>query len=245
MRLLRSSVRVHKWVALIVGVQMMFWVAGGVFMTTFPIDQVRGRNHAAELAPAALDFGTLLPVGTAATRARITGATKAELIGAARGPVWRFSVRDRSVVVDATTGAVLQPLSREVAIAHAAKLYSGEGRPKAAELLAKAPAETGKIGALWRVTFDDNIGSTLYLDPLTGEVVSRRSTLWRMYDFMFRLHIMNFGDGENFHHPLIRIASGVAFTLVLSGVVLLGLRLARDLRKPRPSSRTQAAEPAP
>ena len=115
----------------------------------------------------------------------------------------------------------------------AAGSYTGDGAPISARLLAQAPAETGKDGPLWRVDFDDAERTTFYLSPDSGEVVSRRSGVWRFYDFFWRLHIMNFGDGENFNHPLLIFTTVLAFTVVLSGFVLLWIRLARDWARSR------------
>ena len=44
MAVLRWAVRIHKWVALIVGLQIVLWVAGGVVMSVIPIEQVRGER---------------------------------------------------------------------------------------------------------------------------------------------------------------------------------------------------------
>jgi len=61
-------------------------------------------------------------------------------------------------------------------------------------------------------------------------VVSRRSDLWRFYDFFWRIHILDFKTGENFNHPVIIAAAALTLPMVLAGFVLLWIRLARDLR---------------
>ena len=52
--MLRLSLQLHKWIALIVAIQVLGWVAGGLIMTAIPIEQVRGEQHigAAALPPA-------------------------------------------------------------------------------------------------------------------------------------------------------------------------------------------------
>ncbi|HEX5775097.1 MAG TPA: hypothetical protein VFX95_00305, partial [Caulobacteraceae bacterium] len=60
------------------------------------------------------------------------------------------------------------------------------------------------------------------------EVVSRRSAVWRFYDFFWRLHIMDLETGENFNHPLIIAASLLTLAVVITGFVLLWMRLSRD-----------------
>lgn len=240
MTLLRWAVRLHKWIALVVGAQVLLWVIGGLVMTSFPLQQVRGEHHIPAAAPAALDLATVLPLGEVATRAAIEPA-RAELRTTPRGPVWMLTpVKGEAVLLDARTGASLGDISRAQALAFAATAYRGKAAPVSAVHLKTAPPETGKSGPLWRVDFADPEHSSLYLSPSTGETVSRRSNLWRFYDFFWRLHIMNLVDGENFHHPLIIGAALLALTIVLSGFVLLWNRLSRDLRTRRAAGRLAA-----
>ena len=44
MQLARLASFVHKWLALLVGVQIVFWVVSGFFFTLFPIEQIRSEH---------------------------------------------------------------------------------------------------------------------------------------------------------------------------------------------------------
>lgn len=229
MNLLRLSTQLHKWIGLVVGVQVLFWVAGGLVMTVLPIEKVRGEHHAPQPSPAPLVMTGALPVAEAARRAGVT-PVEARLHGTPRGPVWTFKPAEgASVSVVAATGQRLPPLSMPQARALAQGAYVGDGRAVSAVLLAEAPQETRKEGPLWRVDFDDGERTSLYLSPDTGEVVSRRSGVWRFYDFFWRLHVMDWKTGENFNHPLIIGATALTLTIVLTGFVMLWIKLARDL----------------
>lgn len=227
MRVLKTATWLHKWIALVVGLQILFWVGGGLVMTVLPIERVRSEHHIRAVDPAPLPPGLMsLEAVRAATG---LAPVKAELKPSPRGPVWNLTpVEGAPTVVSAATGAPFPVMTPDEARRLAALSYQGEGAPISARLLSQAPAETGKEGPMWRVDFDDAERTTFYLQPDSGEVVSRRSGLWRFYDFMWRLHIMNFGDGENFNHPLLILTTALAFTVVLSGFVLLWIRLARD-----------------
>lgn len=238
MKLLRISTWFHKWIGLIVGVQVLFWIAGGVVMTVLPIEKVRSEHHVAEARPAPLALAELLPAAEAAHHAGVT-PVEAQLKATPRGPVWSFKAAEGDpVVVSAATGMPLPPLDKAGARRLAAAAYKGEGKPASVRLYDVAPPETGKSGPLWRVDFDDAEKTSFYLAPTTGELVSRRSNVWRFYDFFWRLHIMDWKDGENFNHPLIVAASLLSLVIVVTGFVLLWIRIARDLaglRRRRPA----------
>lgn len=228
MNLLRLSTQIHKWVGLVVGIQVLFWVAGGVVMTVLPIEKVRSEHHLAEVKPAPLPMDKVLGAAEAAHHAGVT-PVEALLKTTPRGPVWTFrpSTGD-PVTVAATTGLPLPAMTTAQTRAFAAGAYKGEGKPVSVRLLPTAPAETGKRGPLWRVDFDDAERTTFYLSPDTAEVVSRRSGVWRFYDFFWRLHILDFKDGDNFNHPLLIIAALLALGVVITGFVLLWIKLSRD-----------------
>ena len=80
--------------------------------------------------------------------------------------------------------------------------------------------ETGGRGKLWRVGFDDSQQTRLYFDAASGEFVTARTEAWVWYDLAWRLHIMDYGGGEDFNNPLLRAAAPLALLLVLAGTVL-------------------------
>jgi hypothetical protein len=74
---------------------------------------------------------------------------------------------------------------------------------------------------LWRADFDDWLQTTLYLHPDTGALVARRHRLWRWYDFLWMLHIMDYSEREAPTGIVPRIATVLGAVAVLSGVWLL------------------------
>ncbi|NEX91565.1 PepSY domain-containing protein [Caulobacter sp. 17J65-9] len=237
MKVLRLSLQLHKWIGLVVGVQVLAWVAGGLIMTVLPIEKVRGEHHVADARPAPLDPSRLL---SAADVARLAGVAPidADLKSTPRGPVWVLKpASGEPVIRDAILGSALPPMDEEEVRTFARLAYKGDAHVVAVRLLAEAPQETGRTGALWRVDFDDLERTTFYLSPATAEVVTRRSGLWRFYDVFWRLHIMDLKTGENFNHPLIIAAAVLTLSIVVTGVILLWIRLARDLQQWRAAGR--------
>ena len=60
-------------------------------------------------------------------------------------------------------------------------------------------------------------------------MLSRRSSLWGFYDFFYQIHIMNFGASRTYNHPVIVIAAAATLVIVLSGFVLLWIKVLRDV----------------
>lgn len=230
MKVLRLSTQIHKWVGLVVGVQVLFWVGGGLVMTAIPIETVRSEHHVQTLTPAPLALEAALPVTEAA---RIAGVApvRAELRATQRGAAWVLTPPEgEAVTVSAGTGRPFTAMTEAEASALAARAYKGEAAPVRTVLLDQAPGETGRSGPIWKVDFNDAERTTFYLAPQTGEVLTRRSAVWRFYDFFWRLHILDFKNGENFNHPLLVGLTLLTLSIVVTGFILLWIRLARDLK---------------
>ena len=223
-------VRIHKWVALIVGLQIVLWIAGGLVMSAIPIEIVRGEHKIEERSPVLLNTGTLLPIAGAAKKIGSSTVTSAELGEMLGKPVWRIvDENSDTVIVDAQSGEVLSPLNESMARQIAEYDYNGEAASTSVEQLDEPPTEYNKPGPVWRVEFNDRDKTTIYVDPSLGEVTARRSETWRVFDFFWKLHVMDYDDGADFNHPLLITAAGMAVFVSLSGFILLIIKMRRSL----------------
>jgi len=98
----------------------------------------------------------------------------------------------------------------------------------------------GKPAPAWRVDLEHPKRPHIYVDAVTGEALARRNRLWRLFDFFWMLHIMDYRARESFNHPLLTAMSALALATGLSGLGLWGWRGAtwarrRAGRPPSPS----------
>lgn len=232
--MLKWSLQLHKWVGLIVGLQVLFWIAGGLVMSVLPIERVRGEHHVRQAAKPVLPLGDVVSLKDLAAKAGLDGISDATLKATPQGPVWLLNLSSGGeAYFDARTGGDVRELTAAEAQAAAQAAYQGPGKPSPARYLETAPQEAGVSGPLYAVEFSDPERSVLYLDAFTGEVRTRRSNLWRFYDIFWRLHIMDWKNGQDFNHPLIIAAAALSLAIVVTGFILLWIRLARDLNRLR------------
>ena len=225
------AAKIHKWLALLMALQILFWFVSGLFFAVFPIERVRSEHRLAKASPAPLDLTRTLSASEAASRAGLPAPASALLKSTPSGPVWVITPAEgEPKTINAVSGEPARTLGEAHARALAARAYAGSGRPVAARYYAEAPKETGRQGPLWRVDFDDAEGTAFYLEPRTGEVVTRRSDVWRFYDFFWRLHILDFDEGDDFNHPLLIGLAVLTLPVVITGFILLWIRLGRDLK---------------
>lgn len=237
----RWAVRLHKWLALIVGLQIVLWVAGGLVMSVLPIERVRAEHTIAapDLRPIALS--EILTADAAAQRAGAGSVTGYTLTRWAGLPVYRFDTASGSLMVDAASGQSISPVDEAGVLTAARAGYSGDAPIERVEYLEEPSWEYRHAGPAWRVIFADGEGTRLYVSPSTGEITARRNDTWRIFDFFWMLHIMDYRERENFNHPLLIAMAGLAFSTVLAGLVLLFVRMRRSVLTWRARRRAQAA----
>jgi hypothetical protein len=217
--------KIHRWLALLMAIQILFWFASGLFFAAFPIERVRSEHAVAESTAAPVPFGTaadgLLRLGSAGvTGDRIEIRTllgrPVALVAAGPSPPRLY---------DLATGERLSPLPMEAAARIAEADHAGPLRALRVERVgANSPEYRGALPA-WRVHFDDGAARSLYVAADTGMVAARRSTLWRVYDFLWGLHIMDWRGHEDFNSTLLIAATLLGLVVVVSGIVMLPSRL--------------------
>ena len=235
MQLARLASWVHKWLALLIGVQVVFWVVSGLFFTLFPIEQIRSEHLVrSPQTVRAIDAAALGDLGLIHD-AQNRPPTKVTLEQRADGPVAVAEFADGDpILFDAATLRPLSPLDREAALRIARAHVTLTTAPVSALLVSEQSAEYRGPLPAWRVQFADG-GLSVYVAANTGAVTARRSDLWRLYDTLWALHIMDWRDHENFNHPLIIVVTFITLLSVIAGIVLIPFRIRFRGRRPKPA----------
>ena len=234
MKISRLMLSSHQGLGLLIGIQVVLWISGGLVMSAFPLAKVRGEDRMATAAPRPIagDAALLAPDAVAAGL-DLGALQRAELDTWLDRPVYRLESAAGQALADAVTGERLSPISPEAAQEVARRDYAGPGAIASVTNQTEPDIEIrGHDLPLWRVAFDDSRHTTLYVSPETGRVVARRNTIWRVYDVFWMLHIMDYGGRENFNHPLLVGAAVVAWLLATSGIWLVVTWLKRKRRRP-------------
>ena len=67
---------------------------------------------------------------------------------------------------------------------------------------------------------EENEKINVYLDPHSKEVVAIRSNQWRIWDFMWGIHIMDWNERDNIGNIFLKVFSILALLSALSGIYL-------------------------
>ena len=84
---------------------------------------------------------------------------------------------------------------------------------------------------VYQVILDHPKHPHLYVSPVTGAVLKRRNRPWRIFDFLWMLHIMDYRGRENFNHWLLTAMSVLAILTAASGLALWAWRVPRRRKR--------------
>jgi hypothetical protein len=246
MRLLKTSRKYHKWLMAFIGIQFVIWSVSGAYMVFFDIDYIHGdslvNNRQDKIDPEQITY----PL-----QSLFQHYPLAENVSVGRyldTVVYRFTLGQQKLILNAGSGERLAPLDREQAELAARFYYSGNGAIESVALITEnAPFELNPAALpAWRVNFTDFASPSIYVSAETGLLVGKRHNFWRLFDWMFRFHVMDYEDGDEIDNRLLFWFTLLGIISSILGLILLYFRVLRktDVAMTMPSARQDNAEGA-
>jgi len=214
--------KVHKWVGLAIGLQISLWLLSGVMMAQLDPDKVSGNKWAAnaKIETQVISQQPLLEPQQLPAE-QLANAHAIRLENRLGYPVYRISHADGVTLLNAADGSVIA-FSSDFAQQLASADYTGKGDVESVTPGHAPDIETrDSIGPYWRVNFSDTVSTSIYISASTGEILERRNSYWRVFDFFWMLHIMDYSDRSNFNNSIIITVALIAIWLGISGFILL------------------------
>jgi uncharacterized iron-regulated membrane protein len=214
-RMMQRFARWHIWLGWVVGLPILMWAVTGLVMVARPIEEVRGEHLRAEhtaIDPAGIAFPQ--NIGEPIHEARLVSQPDgpAWIVTAADGGRWRYSAR---------FGTATPPVVEDEARRLAEGAYAGNARLAGVTYFppGEAPSAARSSAAVWQARFAD--GTQVYIDDATGEVLALRTGQWRLYDFLYGLHIMDPQTREDANNPFAILFAALAVIGATLGCILL------------------------
>ena len=223
----------HKWLGLIIGIQFLLWTLSGTAMALIDMEEVSGgpRRDPPQIRPVTRDAWPTVQKQLAGTP--VKGLVLRPLL---ERPTYQVTTPDGIRLFDAETARAVrvdEGLARRIA----AQAYAGGGPIRSVKPLQELTLAVREHELpIWRIDFADKQNSSFYVSGSTGALLERRNDSWRLWDFFWMLHNMDYANRTSFNHPLIITVGFAAVWLAISGLYLLfrtGWRSDFKRRKPK------------
>ena len=228
MAIVRTSRKLHKWLMLLIGAQLLIWAATGTYMVVMDIDYIHGdslvvsqqRNSSAKSRAIVIDVSQV-NITLHEIQHRYLNAEQISLKMLQGKVVYQVKLDKKWQLMSTQNGELLPSISKTQAIAIANSRYSGNGAVISAKLLSKPNGEVSpRILPAWQISFDDFAAPRLYISAQTGEIVTKRHSFWVLFDWLFRFHIMDYGGDEDSSNILLLVVALTSLLACITGVVL-------------------------
>ena len=212
----------HKWFGLVVGLQILIWLASGLYMVIVDLDFIHGDPLVKNMQQAVTVPGSNL-LSMDALRSKYPDASRIDLKQVMGKPFFAVTTAKARYLLNPETGAVISPLNEETARDIATFHFNGNAQILNASLITSDPPkeiQTRRL-PLWRIDFNDRYSTSFYIDPYTGRLATRRHQYWRIFDFMWMLHIMDYDERSDAHNLLLKTAQVTGLIFAITGLWLL------------------------
>ena len=224
---LKKSMRAwHRWLGLFTSIQLLLWTVSGLFFTVPDITDVRGEQY--RLSKDNLEIESspknLAPIQSIIKNDSDFMDEDFKIILKKRAQSWVYEVQSsnkKTKIFNAFNGQQLGSISQSEAIWVVDNKTTM--KPIGVELINEPKIGSeyrGRDLPLYRVRVEKPESGVVYIDPTTGDIMAIRTTLWRAWDFLWSLHIMDYRERDDFSHWLIRIFAALSVLTVVSGIVL-------------------------
>lgn len=239
----KTTYVIHRWIGLITCLQLLAWSTGGFLFSVLPIDNVRGERDIKSARFKPIDAAAVETLPEAVRRhatllhSQNSNLATISLQDRGLGLAWVLRNIDGEFIarLDAVTGNPLPKLTVEEARSIAMRDFAHTAMVKNVELIDDDPPTEYRNGVLpaFVVTLDHPKRPHIYIDAHTGEVTARRNRSWRIFDFFWMLHTMDYAGRDNFNHLLLTMFSVLAIATSGSGLALWGWRALPRVRPMR------------
>ena len=240
----------HRYLGIFIGIQFLLWTLGGLYFSWTNIDEIHGDHLRGEKTEISFQKDFISPKTVIENIERSGDASainNLRLIEISGKPFYAFEIKDENkkqkfIVADAVSGEIRPAISEEEARTIAAESLAKPLPVKETVYLTKENVGghheyREKPLPAWAVTFEDDL--TVYLSAETGQIGAFRTTKWRIFDFLWMLHTMDYEARDNINNYILRGFSILGIATILSGFTLffISSKFVRRIFSSRTSAR--------
>ena len=201
----------HKYLSLIISIQLLLWTISGIYFAFNKIELVRGEQYIIKDKPSSIEINNL-NISSNVKNIEIfkrlnqwveklemdAGFKYQDLLG---NEVYELSPNQAIEVVKLKT--TLSPID-------AIKINESSARSEF----------RGRSLPIYKIKTDSSDDTNVYVDVMSGKIVAIRSDSWRIWDFLWGAHIIDYRERDNINNILLKIFSVLALFSSLSGIAL-------------------------
>ncbi len=206
----------HRYLGIFLGIQFLFWTISGLYFSWTNIDDIHGDNFKnMEYQPKAFS-GLMAP-----SQLNIKEGIRSIDIRDVNGVPYYWINQNR--LFNAMDGTPKSSINEKEA-SYIASNYMREGLEVSnISLIEKAGKHheyRERLLPAYVITYESNENIKTYVSAIDGKFQTVRHRDWRIFDFLWMTHTMDYEGRDNFNTTVLRAFSLLGLITVMSGFVL-------------------------
>jgi hypothetical protein len=222
----------HRYLGLILGIQFLFWTIGGLYFSWTSIETIRGEDIKNEKP------SLIIPTGSRSL-STLTDSLQSVKQGLMIDQIQLIDILDEAhyqvhikkpepkvLLFNAHSLAPRKEINEKDAIELAQNSLKNPSKLLKTEYLTTTHGHheyREKPLPAYAITFDKPNNTTVYVSVNLGSVQSFRNDKWRIFDFLWMMHTMDYRERDDFNNWLLRLFSIFGLVTLLSGFTLFFL----------------------
>ena len=208
--------KAHRYLGIFLGIQFLFWTISGLYFSWTNLDEIHG-DHYKNLEYEPLSFENLISPSLIKIKESINSI---EIRDINKKPYYFIN---KKWLYSARTGVRKNELTKDEAL-YIADKYMKKG------LVVKSIEKITKVGKhheyrkkllpAYVISYKSDDGLKAYVSILDAKFQSVRHRSWRLFDFLWMTHTMDYEGRDNFNTITLRAFSLLGLITVLSGFTL-------------------------
>ena len=212
--------KLHKWLSLLVGIQLLLWLGTGLFFNLMDPQKASGNQYRQKTVPVYVDMARLIEPQLVLSKSKPVVSLKQ--ISLLAQPYYLLTHQNTLYRHLKNNYSLVHAYSGEPTVINdvmAGKLaqssYKGQGVIKNITKLSPPyddiPREKNDA---WQINYNDEVNTSVYVDVGSGRIIKHSNDDKRFADIFFMLHFMDYGSEGSFNN--VQIIVFAIFTLFFS-----------------------------
>ena len=221
----------HRYLGLFIGIQFIFWTIGGLYFSWNDIDEIHG-DHLRSQTPYLSINSEIMPIQSILDSVRskpdFQQLMDFKIIQVNGTPYYQIKYinqknETRFQLVDCESGAFKPEIHKAEAIEIANSHLKINSSIESVEYITQVNDHheyRGKPLPAWAVTYQNNETPTFYIASTLGTLQAVRHNRWRIFDFLWMMHTMDYESRDDFGNILLKAFSILGLVTIFSGFLL-------------------------
>lgn len=248
--------KTHRYLGILTGIQFVLWTIGGIYFSYSDMDEIHGDHHRKHAAPLSPQMDLVSPTAVLTHLQHAASIVSVRLIDVLGVPHYQVVYQSDAghdheqesnftLLAVAATGELRPSLTEQEAVQMARHSFVDSVQVAQVDYLTEDNIDghheyRGSPLPAWAVTMAHPTQTTVYVAAEQGVVTKFRNNKWRVFDFLWMLHTMDYQGRDNFGNVLLRIFSVAGMVTIASGFALYFVSWGRPRkpnRRPAPDKR--------